>query len=140
MDAIEILCPRPAVLVIEGVTVEVAPLRMHLWTPFAEAMGEALPDVLKGDLRACATRHHGALSRGLAIATGQDAAWIGQLHADGFVALLATVVEQNRDFFDRAVMPQVERLMQAFVPAAQRGRTAPTGMAQPETAAGTGGS
>lgn len=95
--------------VIGGKHVTVAPLKVRQIPPFMRAVGPASQALFAGDVAAAVALHGEALIEAVAVATGEQAEWLGDLDADEFLRLVGEVVEVNADFFGQRVVPELTR-------------------------------
>lgn len=112
----------------------------------------ALPKVL-GVLRAMASElkadeidvlkliesHLGDMTALMALATGKPAEWIGGLQMDEAIALATAIVEENKEVFNRAVMPKLSALLAGLGVVPSTGETSSAPSSQPATDTTTSG-
>lgn len=100
---------------IGGKNVTVAPLKIKQLPAFTRAIGPAAHALFSGDMLGAVAAHGEAIITAVAVATGEDEAWLGDLDADEFLLLAGDVLEVNADFFAHRVTPTlnatVDRLM-----------------------------
>jgi len=132
--------PEVRHLLIGGKSVSVAPLKVRQIPPFMRAIGPAAALLFSGDMAGALAWHGEELIQAVAVATGEPAAWLGDLDADEFLRLVGEVVEVNADFFAHRVTPALEATVakvtrtltpgatpsQSSSPAASPGETAAT--------------
>ena len=119
MTELEQLTATPQALQIAGETLTIAPLKVGQLPAFLRAI-TPLMDYLREpviDWLALLAQRGDDLLAALAIAVKKPEDWIHALNADEALMLAAKVMEVNADFFTRAVLPQLEGLMQ-HLPAA----------------------
>ena len=104
---------------IAGESLTIAPLKVGQLPAFLRAI-TPLMDYLRApviDWLALLAQRGDDLLAALAIAVKKPPDWVHALNADEALLLAAKVMEVNADFFTRAVLPQLEGLMQ-HLPAA----------------------
>ena len=104
---------------IAGESLTIAPLKVGQLPAFLRAI-TPLMDYLREpviDWLALLAQRGDDLLAALAIAVKKPPDWIHALNADEALLLAAKVMEVNADFFTRAVLPQLEGIMQ-HLPAA----------------------
>ena len=119
MTELEQLTATPQALQIAGETLLISPLKVGQLPAFLRAI-TPLMDYLREpviDWLALLAQRGDDLLAALAIAVKKPEDWIHALNADEALMLAAKVMEVNADFFTRAVLPQLEGLMQ-HLPAA----------------------
>lgn len=120
--SLETYVTEPRRIEIGGKTVTIAPLKVRQIPAFARHVGPAATELFAGNLAGALALHGEGLIAAVAVATGEEAGWIGDLDADEFLRLVGEVVEVNADFFAHRVSPAlsqtVARLTQALTPGA----------------------
>lgn len=119
MTELEQLTATPQALDIAGETLLISPLKVGQLPAFLRAI-TPLIEYLRApviDWLALLAQRGDDLLAALAIAVKKPEDWIHALNADEALLLAAKVMEVNADFFTRAVLPQIEGLMQ-HLPAA----------------------
>ena len=99
---------------IAGESLTIAPLKVGQLPAFLRAI-TPLMDYLRApviDWLALLAQRGDDLLAALAIAVKKPEDWIHALNADEALMLAAKVMEVNADFFTRAVLPQLDGLMQ----------------------------
>lgn len=121
---LDILPPSPVAVTIGGRSFAVLPLRLRDWPPMIAATEGAWDDLLSG-APARMIAQEARVRAAIAVATGADADWLADLYPAQVLRLFRVIVEVNRDFFGRAVMPEMVALMRGFVPAAPAAAATP---------------
>ena len=119
MTELEQLTATPQALQIAGETLLISPLKVGQLPAFLRAISPLI-EYLRApviDWLALLAQRGDDLLAALAIAVKKPPDWIHALNADEALLLAAKVMEVNADFFTRAVLPQLEGLMQ-HLPAA----------------------
>jgi len=106
-DSLETFAPVPCEVRAGGRTLEILPLRLRALPRFSQAVQPVLPALMAGDLQAAIQQHQEGLVRAVAIATGTEEDWLGELWPDEFVRVARAVLEVNVDFFGRRVIPEL---------------------------------
>lgn len=119
LDDLDILPAPPVRITIGGRHLEIGALRMRQWRPMSDALAGSWEDILSGQLDRMLKQEENVY-RAIIVATEDalDEDWLRSLYPAQVLRLFRLIVEANRDFFGRAVMPEIVLLMRAFVPAA----------------------
>lgn len=121
--SLETYIPEARRVEIGGKTVTIAPLKVRQIPAFARHVGPAASLLLDGDIAGAVSEHGEGLITAMAIATGEDAGWIGDLLPDDFLRLVAEVVEVNADFFAHRVSPALSQTVERLTHALTTGAT-----------------
>lgn len=105
---LETFAPEPRVLDVAGRRVRILPLRARQFPKFTRLVSSLLPLILAGDLVLVMLDHYDAARDCIGVATDTEAAWLDDLAADEFLALLTVVVEVNADFFTARLGPAIK--------------------------------
>lgn len=105
MTDLDKLIPATRTVHVGGVDVVVEVLRMRQLPGFGKAIAEPLSSIVAGDYLTVVMQWPDQVSEAVAIATGLDKAFLGNLRPDEFLNLASAVFEVNLDFFARAVFP-----------------------------------
>ena len=105
MIGMDDLIPPTRTVLVGGREVAVEVLRMRQLPGFGKAIAEPFPAIVAGDYLTVVLQWPDQVTEALAIATGLDKAFLGNLRPDEFLNLASAVFEVNLDFFARAVFP-----------------------------------
>lgn len=137
MNDLKTLFPQPVVVTVAGKDISIHPLKVRQLQPLLSALGPALRDGFAQGFSDPAAwllffeQHTDRVINAVASATDLKREFLGELEPVDLMALAAGVVEVNRDFFTRQVMPAIERLNQTLV---TLGVTTTAGSTSPPTA------
>lgn len=134
--SLETYVPLPRQIEVGGKSVGIMPLRVRQIPAFVREIGPAGSLLMAGRVADAVALHGDGIAAAMAVATGEDEAWIGELFADAFLDLVAAVVEVNGDFFARRVAPRIAE-MQARAEAAMATRAATPGAMSSPSSSGT---
>lgn len=134
-DDLGTFAPVPRRITVADQDFEVLPLRLRQLPAFTKAVEPALPALLSGDFQTAIHRHQDGMVEAVAVATGADRDWLGELYPDDFIRLARVVLEVNVDFFGRRVMPELSAAAEGLskVMAAFRGAASSPGSADADT-------
>lgn len=101
-------------ITINGTAIDIRPLRVKHLTEaarIAEPIMRAVAEAGSFDPMKL-LRHADDIIALVALATGTEEAWVGDLDATDLMELAAAVIEVNADFFTRSLVPRFEALTQ----------------------------
>jgi hypothetical protein len=108
MDDLEVIAdPVPRIVAVRGATLEILPLPFRKMGRFSKALDPCMKAILAGQWQSALEDQSEALISAVAIATGRDEVWVGDLYGDDFLRLCDAVLEVNQDFFGQQIMPAV---------------------------------
>lgn len=99
------LVPPTRTVSVGGRDVVVEVLRMRQIPSFGKAIAEPFGAIVAGEYLTVVMQWPDQVTDAVAIATGLDKAFLGNLRPDEFLNLASAVFEVNLDFFARAVLP-----------------------------------
>lgn len=122
--SLEIFAPTPRIICVDGREIAVLPLRMRQIPGFTKAVTPVAPYLLADQMLMAVQVEYDNLRDAIAIATGTEPAWLGDLYPDAFIALASAVVEVNADFFARRVLPAIRTASEAVTRAVGEAKAA----------------
>jgi hypothetical protein len=104
------LVPAGAEVRAGGETLQIKPLKIGQVPAFLRAITPALQALGKQpvDWLALFSRHGENLLDAISVAVGKSRGWVDGLDADDAVALVATIIEVNADFFTRHLLARLD--------------------------------
>lgn len=105
MGTLDVFFPEPRRETVAGRTFDILPLRARQFGAYARASAPFARAIPEADYLWAIIHHHDAVVAALAIATGAEPEWLGDLYTDDLLRLLAAVSEVNLDFFARRLLP-----------------------------------
>lgn len=105
MMGLDDLIPPTRTVSVGGREVLVEVLRMRQIPAFGKAIADPLSSIVLGDYLVCIMQWPDQITEALAIATGLDRTFLGNLLPNEYLHLATAVFEVNLDFFARAVLP-----------------------------------
>ncbi len=116
LEVLEALMPRPRLLAIAGLALEVRPMVSVQFPPFLRAAGPILAEVSidAPDWLYLLQEHGERLFEALAVATKQPREWVEALAGDDLIRLAVIVLEVNADFFVRRMVPALTEAANAL--------------------------
>lgn len=105
MIGMDELIPPTRTVSVGGRDVVVEVLRMRQLPAFGKAIAEPLQSIVQGEYLVVIMQWPDQVTEALAIATGLDRVFLGNLRPDEYLHLATAVFEVNLDFFARAVLP-----------------------------------
>lgn len=112
MNELETLIPQAIDLEIAGEKLVILPLTIGQLGLVMRAIKPALAELVADEINMIevATEHTGSLANAVAGATGKPLEWVNGLNLADFIRLAGKLWEVNKDFFTRAVLPEIERV------------------------------
>ncbi len=120
MDELNTLIPQPLVVEAGGEKIEITPIKTGQLPPLLKAIGPFMKDGLSGLYRDVADwitfvgLHGDAVAEAVAVCIRKPRAWVDELEPLELMTLAFAVLEVNRDFFTRQVLPALEKLNQTL--------------------------
>lgn len=119
-DELNTLMPQPLIVTAGGESIEITPIRTGQLPPLLRAIGPLLKGGLDGLDRDVADwitfvgLHGEAVAEAVAVAIKKPRDWVDELEPLELMTLAFAVLEVNRDFFTRQVLPALEKLNQTL--------------------------
>ncbi len=104
------LLPEPVEVEIDGEALAITPLRVAQLAKVLATAKPFLGQIQQGaevELLEIAADHGAALIETVAISTGKEPDWVGNLMPDDFIKLAGAVIEANSTFFVQRVAPLI---------------------------------
>lgn len=111
MDDLAALCPPGRPVAAGGEQFNITPLRVRQIGPLVRALGPAWGKISAGaDVAAVMMAHQSALVEAVGILLDKPAEWVADLPLGDLLDLAEALVEANRDFFVRRILPLLVRM------------------------------
>ncbi len=105
---LEVLLPEPLMVEAGGEDIAIGHMKTRQIPIMLRCAGPVVQELQQGAMPIDIIGRHGELViAAVAVATGKDSEWVGQLDPHEFLDLFVAVIEVNSDFFVRVLLPRI---------------------------------